>query len=69
MPCLCDSYGHFVYPSRTLAERIQNFNRLERLRDQEASRLEAQAAALRNPMERRNPRLRPKPKKTGFFFD
>ena len=67
MQYLCDPYGHLVYPSGTLVERIQTFNRLEPLRDQEASRLEAQAAALRNPTERHDPRLHPKPNKTVFF--
>ena len=67
MPDLYDPYGHIVSSSDTLRDRIRRFNRLEYLREQEASRLKAEAAALRNPLASRDPRLRPKPKKTGFF--
>ena len=68
IPDLYDPYGHLALPpTSNLSERISRFYQLEQLREQEAQRLEAQAAALRNPLAARDSRLRQKPKKTGFF--
>ena len=68
MPHLYDPYGHLALPpASSFSENLQRFYHLQHLREQEAQRLEAQAAALRNPLAARDSRLRPKPKKTGFF--